>query len=137
MRQYVCVSVCVRACVRECARERGADTFVSLIANELLAVHSSQCPSLTTRLKHTLLSPGVVCGKLSLTVLILDSQASSSSRFISGLKFWKILYIVTLFSKYTRALNFENFCQLVPAAATLRRPSSLSSFTEPGVSTST
>ena len=134
MSEYVCV--CVRACVSARAPERGADTYVRLIANVLPAVYSSGCPSLTTRLE-LLLSPGVVCGKLSLTVLILDSQASSSSRFISGLKFWKILYIVTLFSKCTRALNFENFCQLVPAAATLRRPSSLSSFTEPGVSTST
>jgi hypothetical protein len=82
-----CVCACVRACVRARARERGDDTCVSLVANVLPAVYSSECPSLTTRLKHTLLSPGVVCGKLSLTVLILDSQASSSSRFISGLKF--------------------------------------------------
>jgi len=128
------VCVCVRLSAR--APERGADTYVRLIANVLPAVYSSGCPSLTTRLE-LLLSPGVVCGKLSLTVLILDSQASSSSRFISGLEFWKVLNTVKIFSKYTRALTFENFYQLGPAAATPRRPGSLSSFTEPGESTST
>jgi hypothetical protein len=30
---------------------------------------------------------------------------------LGGIKFWKVLCIVTLYSKYTRALIFQKFCQ--------------------------
>jgi hypothetical protein len=42
---------------------------------------------------------------------------ASAAASISGNEFSKVLYIVTLYSKYTRALTFENFIpqNLIPS----------------------